>query len=187
MSRTRNLQTTNRNVHSPKTLTRPASAVRRRLPGRDRTKDSSKPHAIASRRARVVFAVTMPSGLAACETETMRTARTSFPPRSSPKSADPNEDRSIQSSGRHPHLPRTEHLSPLPPAIARRTGGARNGFARGARASAFTLGTEGHSANVFSAAAGQPVRRPAGGAEGKHSVASVVETSFREHETARAF
>lgn len=111
MPRTRNLQTTNRNVRSPKTMTRPGRAVGRRLPGRDRTTDSSKPHAIASRRVRAVFAVTMPPGSLRCETETTWTARTSFPPRSSPSSADPNEDRSIQSSGRSSHLPRTEHLS----------------------------------------------------------------------------
>jgi hypothetical protein len=57
---------------------------------------------------------------------------------------------------------------------------------RGARASAFTLGTEGHSANVCPCG-NPPVRRPGGGVEERHSVASVVETSFREHETARAF
>jgi hypothetical protein len=89
--RTRNLQTTNRNVRSPKTMTRPVRPSET-VAGRDRTTDSSTSHAIASRKIREVFAVTMPSASLRCETETMRAARTSFPPRSLPSSAGPNED-----------------------------------------------------------------------------------------------
>jgi hypothetical protein len=92
MPRTRNLQTTNRNVRSLKTLTRPASAVARRFAGRDRTTDSSEPHAIASRKSPSGFRGDADPRLAAVRDENHADGLNLVPPRSLPSNAGPNED-----------------------------------------------------------------------------------------------
>lgn len=180
MPRTRNLQTTNRNVRSPKTMTRPVR------PGGTGRRIRPSPMRLPLGRSRAVFAVTVP----AASLRARRKPRGRLEPRShrDPHRRAPTRTKtdpfSLRADALTFHEPNTSPRGRWRFLVQR--AGPEIGFARGARASAFTLGTEGHSANVVSAAIRQSGDR-AGESKSDTRFASVVETSFREHETARAF
>jgi len=75
MPRTRNLQTTNRNVRSPKTMTRPVR------PGGTGRRIRPSPMRLPLELTRGVFAVTPLPDPLRCGTESLLAIRASFPPR----------------------------------------------------------------------------------------------------------